>query len=201
MNTRDLTRKCTAAAAVLLLSPLSHADLISCPGTAATTDREASYDPALSCDYGPGNANESVVESALGGDWTAAGEIANGDGDSSSDSDGFLSIQFLSGSFGASSFSLLLTIADEFWDMFSMAAISFHVGNGNGDPDHWIFLAEGSGTLTYDNSCCTGGGLSNIRLWGNGEPTTEVPEPATLALFGGSLLLLGLRRRKGTLQR
>ena len=47
-----------------------------------------------------------------------------------------------------------------------------HVGKGGGNPDAFAWLitpGETSGTFSYERIAGTGGGLSNLFLWGSGD--------------------------------
>ena len=165
------------------------------PITCGSSDREATMTDADQCWTGPGNPGADDVLGYTGGDdpWMDAGEIAGGT------EGGFLSIEFLTGGWDEGAFELRWTIAEEFWEMYAEAVISIHVGNGNGDPDHFVFLinpGDLTGLLEYARcDDCGGGGFSNIRLWGRGEGTS-VPEPGTALLLGSGLLLLAAARRR-----
>lgn len=79
------------------------------------------------------------------------------------------------------------------WTMHGSAANSIHVGGGRGGDSGVMFLInQGATSGTWSGTQAdgiNGGGLSNIKLWGSREgSTTEVPEPATLALLGLGLL-------------
>jgi len=91
-------------------------------------------------------------------------------------------------------------IADSFWSTYSRAVITMHVGQGGGNPDAFAWLitpGETSGSFSYERISGTGGGLSNLFLFGSGDPL-RVPEPGTLALLGLGLLGLGTTRRRAT---
>jgi hypothetical protein len=87
------------------------------------------------------------------------------------------------------------------------AVISMHVGNGNGEPDHFIWalspgLLTGSWSYNGNSPLLGGGGFSNMKLYSSaaGIPGTggggRVPDGGTtIALLGVSLLGLGSARK------
>ena len=174
--------------AFALGSPASFADPITC----GSEERTATVDPAEECETGLGNPGESDIEDAFGGDFDNEGELT-GDG-----SNGFLSVELTSGSWGGSPIEADWQIDPTFWDNYADAVISAHVGNGGGDPDWFAWLitpGATSGTFSYEILAGNGGGLSNIKLWGRGTPV-DVPEPGTLALLSLGLVGAGLARRR-----
>lgn len=83
-------------------------------------------------------------------------------------------------------------IDSKFWNIFESAAITIHGGGSSA-----IFIVNpGSlnGVWSIDGPKGTGGGLSNIKLWG----VNRVPEPSVLALFSIGFVGLVYIRRKRT---
>ena len=161
-------------------------------GPDPTDERHASMDWAEDCWQGLNNPKDDPeLQSYMPGDpWMDVGRLED------SPSGGFLSWSFISGSWGGGDFSGTWTITDGFWDIYEEAIITIHVGNGNGDPDHFAFLitpGDYSGVLSYwlCGSDCKGGGLSNIVLWAR-----DVPEPGTMGLLGIGLLMVAMTRRR-----
>ncbi|TGN41913.1 PEP-CTERM sorting domain-containing protein [Marinobacter confluentis] len=164
--------------------------------TCGAPDRTATFSDATTCIYEDGTNfnNEGDIDGLFPGDsWTYAGELTG------AGSDSFFTIDVISGSFGSSPVNGEWAIADSFWDTYSEAVVSMHVGQGGGAPDAWAWeLASNatSGTWSYQVNSGTGGGLSNIKLFGRGTPVT-VPEPGSLALLGlGLVCLIGMAKRK-----
>ena len=176
-----------AAAAVftLLAVPSAQAGAIQCE---PSNERVAILSSATMCGTGDGNLNSGTgVNAALGtaSSWTKEGEVSPGDGSTGVHSDDLLTITLLTGSWGGNSgITGTWNIAPSFWSTYGMAAITMHVGNGNGGPDHFVWLIEQgqtAGTFSYSDLDGRGGGLSNNFLFGAGTPgtTTTTGTPTT----------------------
>lgn len=173
----------------LLVTQFASAALIMC----GSAQRMAELDSATSCSTGLGNPQDTDLNTYFGPSWSRVAEETSG-GNSSY----LFDVSLTSGSWGGGDAGGTWTIHSDFWATYGDAAISMHVGNGGGDPDHFVWLivdGETSGTWAYDFKSGGGGGLSNLQLWGRGEGTT-VPEPGTIALLGIGIVGLSLCRKK-----
>jgi hypothetical protein len=89
-------------------------------------------------------------------------------------------------------------IDPEFWVIYESAVITIHVGHKKSVelPDYFAFEITPnalSGNWLTEGPAGSGGGLSNIKLWG----VNRVPEPAVIALFlVGFAGMAFIRRRK-----
>lgn len=164
--------------------------------TCGEPDRTATMSGALHCAYGLNNPDADTINGYYGDVWADAGELT-GDG-----TDGFLSATSDAG-WGAIPNSGTWAIDASFWDLYDSAVITMHIGNGNGDPDHWAWsMMDGAtaGTWSLDytygpDTSTNGGGLSNIRLWGV-QGQTSVPAPGAAILLGLGLIgLVGIRKK------
>jgi len=145
------------------------------------------------------------VNAALGTSftWGKEGEVSPGDNATGTHANDLLSITLLAGSWGANSnISGTWNIDPSFWTTYGKAAITMHVGQGNGSPDAFAWLiTQGvtSGTFSYYDKDGRGGGLSNMFLFGTQPPVTtgasgNVPEPNhALLMVLGMLSVLAVR--------
>ena len=169
-------------------------------------DRTAGLGDATSVNVGTGNATAAVVNATLPtgnalDPWVERGSVAGGNAGPGVIVDGDLTVEVLTGNWGSSGpITGKWTINNiNFWSTYGYGAISLHVGNGQGDPDHWIWeLANGAmtGTFDYEDFDGRGGGLSNLKLYSHGEGRTNMPDGgASVALLGLGLAGLGASRR------
>ena len=191
---------CVALVISLGVAAPAAAGSITCGGVS----RSFTLGDATLCTQGvSANPNGALINS-LGGAWTGSwemeGELTAGG------TDDLFTATLTSGTFGAGDVSGSWAINPLFWTAWGKAVISVHVGEGGGDPDWWLFLVEPgdlTGPWSYAINSGSGGGLSNIKLWGSGSSNQQVianPEPATLMLLGSGLtgLAFHLRRRRRT---
>ncbi|WP_039916540.1 PEP-CTERM sorting domain-containing protein [Cellvibrio mixtus] len=90
-------------------------------------------------------------------------------------------------------------IDESFWESYSRAVITMHVGQGGGDPDAFAWMispGETSGSFSYERVAGKGGGLSNMFLFGSGVPDVKVPEPNINLLLAIGLLSIYFTRRR-----
>jgi hypothetical protein len=171
--------------------------------TCAGTHRSFTLGDATLCTQGiSANPNGTLINAqggAWAGSWENEGELtAAGIND-------WFTVALTTGAFGGGDVSGTWTINPLFWATWGKAVISVHVGEGGGDPDWWLFMVEPgdqTGTWSYVINSGTGGGLSNLKLWGSGAPSQQqllsAPEPATMMLLGSALagLAFHLKRRR-----
>jgi hypothetical protein len=196
-----------AVPAMLAVASFSvNAAAITCGGA----QRTATLDPSTACSTGTGNATAAIVNATMpfsGLDPLATNEWSEVGQETSAGASvpAMFDVSLTSGTWGSTPVTGTWTIASSFWTTYGNAAISMHVGNGGGDPDHWIWAIEQgatSGTFSYAKLTGTGGGLSNLKLYGAGDPVvvdppvTPVSEPSILGLMGLGMIGLGLSRRR-----
>lgn len=194
-----LSKKFVAAFAVGLVA--GSAQALTCGGPSGT--RTVTVNPAALCTTtGLGNLGDGAITSTLGsGSVMINRDAANSNG-------GALNITGVGQSSGGWS------LTSSLWTTYSSLYLYFHFGNGNPtdptfNPDWFIVqLTSGatSGTWSVNPTQLT---LSNIAVVGfpgssstsSGTTSGNVPEPASTAMVGLGLGLLGLgfaarRRRK-----
>ncbi len=178
-----------------LWSLVASAGTISC----GNQYRTATLTSAELCYIGSGNTKESDIENYFGGDWDHLGGVAGADKAAGTLNFGYLTVTLLTGTWGSGGpITGTWAIDSSFWTVYGKAALSIHVGNGRYDPDHFAWsISEGntSGTWSYTKLSGNGGGLSNMHLWGSGEPLVKEPEPPVTQVSEPNvalLLVLGL---------
>ncbi|MEQ8205928.1 MAG: PEP-CTERM sorting domain-containing protein [Woeseia sp.] len=167
---------------------VSQATPITCGNSARTATLDSAESCVTSADTGStrNNPNASDIGAAFPLEpWTALGDIP---------------VNITSGRFGANSVDLDWNLDSDIWSEWGELVVSIHVGRGQSNLSWFAWLItpfNTSGTLSYDRLSGGGGGFSNIKLWGRGEPTmSQVPEPASLFLLGLGLAGIGVARRK-----
>lgn len=191
------TKTLFALAASVFAASFSHGAVITLGGPLPDM-RTATLSSAESGFTGSGNATAAVVSTTLGGTWTERGSIEGGSAGPGSLSDGMFNVVVSSGTWGSKGpISGTWTITNSsFFTTYADAAISLHVGNGGGEPDHFIWKLTPdllTGTFSYDGNGIGGGGLSNLKLFSSGTGTPPPPGGGGKVPDGGTTLLsLGL---------
>lgn len=172
--------------------------------TLGGVERKAALSPAVSGEgfTGSGNATDATLNGNAGfsalvapSTWTERGE------ETVSGPSGIFDVTLTSGSWGSGNAGGTWMITDaSFWTKYAYGAISMHIGDGEGDPDHFVWRIQTgnlSGEWIYEKISGEGGGLSNLKLYSAGTGTRVPDAGSTLALLGLGPGLLGfLKRRK-----
>jgi len=149
----------------------AQANTISC-GDKYRTANVSSADACYSQTLGS-TAKAGDVKTITGNSWNMVSALT------SNGTDGWFSVTGTG--WGGATASGSWSISDLFWDNFTSALITMHVGGGQKnavDNFEWLITPETlSGTFGYLKASGKGGGLSNIKLWGMGTVLKPDPTP------------------------
>ncbi len=196
-----MTRGLLAALALWALVPVTAQAGTITLGGPLPGFRQASLTDAINGFTGSGNATVTDVETYYGGDWTEEASCEGGD----PCLNGVLTIDLLTGSWGSGAASGTWSITSPF--PYLDLAVSMHVGNGKGGPDHFVWLIANngvpagpySGTWSYSRGDTKGGGLSNVKAYGRTLGTLSVPDDGvTIGLLGFAMLGMGYLRQRAS---
>ena len=162
-----------------------------------TSEWMATSTQTTACIHGSGNPDEGTVGAQFSSPEQVDKVTEIEDGRVTQGSSELFNVTLSSGfSWGNIPNGGTWTIDNLFWNTYESAAISI-----KGGTEYAIFIVEpGSnqidltGIWSIDGPAGTGGGLSNIKLWG----VNRVPEPSVLALFSIGFAGLVYIRRKRT---
>ncbi|HLP75558.1 MAG TPA: hypothetical protein VK327_01460 [Candidatus Paceibacterota bacterium] len=191
MKTRLFTKWVAAIACGCLIGANANALTITIGSSERTGSLTSATQGATANDA---NLFASTVNTAFGGTWTERGHLDSGT------SDDLFTISLTTGGWNGTHVTGIWSIAPSFWTIYGKAVIGWHVGNGQGSPDEFMFLVtqgQTTGTWSYDRLDGGGGGFSNIQLFGSEKPRVSVPDVgATILLLGTALSGLGLITRR-----
>jgi hypothetical protein len=199
MNRNAMTRAVVAAVVMWGVMPVAAQAGTITLGGPLPGFRQASLTDAIDGEVGSGNAGVTEVQGYFGGTWAPLGECTTQGGDPCAN--GALTIDLLSGSWDSKPVSGTWSIASSL--PYTDYAISMHVGNGGGEPDHFVWLIANngvpagpySGTWSHDGGP-GGAGLSNLKAYGRIGTTTVPDGGTTIGLLGFAMLGLGYLRRR-----
>ncbi len=184
-NLHKFAALATFAAALIGLSAPVAAAPVFCTAESTTLNYMGVDDSQVSAcllsgvgNIGQAAHNDPFLLSPAGAGWTNVSDGADLDFDQD-------------GSTGTWSFN------SSMWDDNANLAIGFKFGTGNKADEWFVYSLQdlvSSGNWQFFNIGGTGGGLSHLVLYANGERT--VPEPGTLALLGLGLAGLGFAKRR-----
>lgn len=158
-----------------------------CP-TIGIFDRQMTVTNAIAC-YAVGSENGTPkagdVQDLFGASWLNDGGLSGSNG-----TDGSLTVLVTQGVWNTIPASGTWAVDPDLWSQYPRVVLSFHLGNGGGDPDWFFFEIDHNATFgewSVSKLSGDGGGLSNVNLWTDpptdGPDLAPVPEPGTLALL------------------
>ena len=166
------------------LLPVSAANALPIVGL----NRTGTLDTAIAGGIGTeSNLDANLVHNVFGGTWTEVGHL---DSSNTGPTVDLLTMTFTNGTWGGTDVAGTWAIDPSFWATYGSAVIGWHVGNGSGDPDEFLFQIapnQTSGTWSYKVNSGSGGGFSNFQLFGSGKPTSVPDGGATAGLLGLTL--------------
>jgi PEP-CTERM motif len=185
--TMNATKRFLLSIFLAVTAVSAQADVISCPGTAATTDREFTLTTAIAATclaFGTGNIN---------GNGDAINSLGYTLLDKSDDSiSGLTPFNWLSITGSGTTGGGFSFTAPPGYTSF---VIAFKSGEGQLDPDWAAFLLP-AGILSGSWSISGQQSLSHANLYGLRGSSFQVPEPSTLVLFGIAFAGLALARHR-----
>jgi hypothetical protein len=178
---------CSAALVLLLVASRAEADILALdPGdTTCTTDMNKNLTSAQvftilqGCGFGPTGTLNLLYKSDVGG--TDSGAFANS-----------YDTSFLNTPTDPSD-ALILYLGSTYMDC---SACYLVVKDGNQTPAQYFFDISswnGIDSIQLTGFWAGNGAISNVAIWGQ---ATQVPEPATLLLFGTAVGFVSLKRRR-----
>lgn len=183
LRINSLVRLSLAGAVAMLVAGQAEAATITCPNAPTGTYLEVDYTVGtISCADWQGNPGGVTG-------WVTPPDFPNaGDGDLTYNGIDYPLIGDTNAGNGGFSGTLNLGAIGDY-------LVLFKFGGGRNSPDWFILFLDNAAVAEWELKNGTNG-LSHATVWGDPGDTPQVPEPASLLLFGSGLLGAAAAKRR-----